>query len=261
MPDVTRQIIEVPYNGKKLAVSVLIAKGSDKWVVGLHGIQSNKELFADLFEQSFLANYSLLAIDFIGFGSSDKPEDFSYDIKDQAEVVTYVLEYFKIKQLQLIGHSMGGMVGTLLLSTLSNRLTSFINLEGNLVISDCGDSKYAVMFTREEFEKVEFDKMKDEIRKSSERSAVLRSKWLEMVPALIFYQASRSIVEWSKSEKLQDLFNGSSIKRTFIYGSKNAGKAAAVASSVEKIEIPETGHFMLLDQPGKCFQAIRDSLI
>jgi pimeloyl-ACP methyl ester carboxylesterase len=257
MPNLRQQVVEVPFKGKKLTVSTLVIKRSDKWVVGLHGIQSNKELFAELFSQPFLANYSLLAIDFIGFGESDKPEDFSYNIEDQAEVVKYILGHNKIERLHIIGHSMGGMIGTLLLGQLSDKIISFTNLEGNLVLADCGDSKDIIMFTREEFEKVEFNNMKARIRRSSDRSASLRGKWLETMPARVFYQTSQSIVRWSKSGKLQDLFNSSSIKHVYIYGSRNARKAGSVSGSAIKVEIPEAGHFMLLDQPDLCFQAIR----
>ncbi|MDB5179045.1 MAG: hypothetical protein JWN01_988 [Patescibacteria group bacterium] len=248
--------ITVRFKGQGLKVSVLMARRSDEWVVALHGVQSNGELFADLFQQEFLAGYSLLAISFVGFGDSGKPEDFSYDVQDQAGVVKLVLDELGVKRLHLIGHSLGGMVGTLLLKQLGGRVMSFSNLEGNLVLADCGASKDVAQLSLGKFEQTGYAQMKDKVKGSGEKSASFRSRWLEMIPAFVFYKTSVSIVEWSQSEKLLGLFNGSEVRRLFIYGEKNAYKAEVVSDLVEKAEIPGAGHFMLLDDPAACYRGL-----
>jgi pimeloyl-ACP methyl ester carboxylesterase len=76
------------------------------------------------------------------------------------------------------------------------------------------------------------------------------------IPAKVFYKTSVSIVEWSDSEKLRAIFNVSNVRRLFLYGSKNARKASVVSDSVEKVEVPDAGHFMLLDQPEFCYRTL-----
>jgi pimeloyl-ACP methyl ester carboxylesterase len=261
MSTLKRKRIVVTSSGHSIGVSVLEAKRKNQWIVALHGIQTNSVMFEPLFAQSFTSRYSLLAIDLIGFGESDKPEDFSYTVEDQAKVVMQVLDLLGIEQMHVIGHSLGGMIGTLLLPELGSRAESFANLESNLVASDCGASKEAVKFSIEEFESTEYHRIKASIDSSGEPSAASRSKWLQMIPAMVFYKTSISIVEWSTSEKLREIFNTSTVRRLYMYGSKNAAKAKSVTESVKKVEIPNAGHFMLIDQPHACHDALKDFIV
>jgi pimeloyl-ACP methyl ester carboxylesterase len=104
------QFITIKFRNQELRVSVTRKTKSQKWLVCLHGIQSNKELFKDLIQQPFFKDYSVLAIDFIGFGRSDKPKDFSYDLQDQANIVEQIIKEMDIKEIYLIGHSLGGLL-------------------------------------------------------------------------------------------------------------------------------------------------------
>jgi pimeloyl-ACP methyl ester carboxylesterase len=253
--------ISTEFGGQEIGVSALVADTQSDWIVALHGIQSNKELYEPLLSQPFATEYSQLAIDFVGFGGSDKPESFSYSAEDQAQIVRQVLGHFAIERLHLIGHSLGGMVGTLLLPQLGSRVLSFANLEGNLVGADCGASKDTIQFSIEEFVSAKYDWMRERIAQSQEPSAALRRKWLEAIPAEVFYKTSASIVDLSNSERLQTIFNDTNVRRLFMYGSKNARKAAEVSDSVEKVEIPDAGHYMLLDQPQACFAALRKLIV
>ena len=257
MATLVNRTLRISVNGSELAISTSVAERSNEWIVALHGIQSNKALFDGLFGQNFADHYSLLAIDFPGFGDSDKPGDFSYEVVDQAGVVRQILDKLRVERMHLVGHSLGGMVGTLLLGELGDRVMSFANLEGNLVLADCGASAEATQMTLEEFEARGYKNMLAGIEKSREPSAAARSRWVRHVPAKVFYLTSVSIVEWSRSEKLRDLFNASEVRRLFMYGSQNAIKADALAARVEKVEIPDTGHFMLLDNPSACYEALR----
>jgi pimeloyl-ACP methyl ester carboxylesterase len=91
MPTTARRTINVSYQDREIGVSVAIAERTKEWIVALHGIQSSKALYEGLFNQEFVRDYSFVAIDFVGFGDSDKPDDFSYELQDQAEVVYQVL--------------------------------------------------------------------------------------------------------------------------------------------------------------------------
>jgi pimeloyl-ACP methyl ester carboxylesterase len=255
MSNLEQKRFAISFNGINIKVAAFVANRQETWVVAMHGIQSNKALFEPLFSQPFASHYSLLAIDFVGFGDSDKPEKFSYTVEDQATIVKLILDQLGVHQMHLIGHSLGGMVGTLLLPQLGKRVISFTNLEGNLVATDSGATKDTVQFSKEAFESVEYANMRSRISQSEEASAVYRLKWLQTIPASVFYETSVSVVKWANSEKLQTIFNTSRTKRLFLYGSKNASKANAVSDSVTKVEVPNSGHFMLLDDPEACFRA------
>src|SRR5271168_759384 len=104
---------EITLDGLKIFIAANVKQSNSQWLLCLHGIQSSKELFDGLFELPLASNFSMLALDLVGFGKSSKPENFSYDIKDQAIVVTEVLRLIRMRKLHIVGHSLGGMIGTL----------------------------------------------------------------------------------------------------------------------------------------------------
>lgn len=232
------QIIPVNYSSLDLKISITIRRKSEKWIMFFHGIQSDKELFTKLIKQSFFDNYSLLAIDFVGFGASSKSKNFSYDVLDQANICQEIINKLKIKELNLIGHSLGGMVGTLLLEPLKDIIKSFINMEGNLVYADCGLSKVVADLSFEDFKNQYSKKIS--------------------VPDFVFYKTSVSIVKWSKSEKLLKLFKESPVRKLFVYGEKNSNKVKILPKNFNSAMISNAGHFMLIDNPSECFKVIKN---
>lgn len=251
------EILNIQHDGLSFKVSILISQQKEaNWVIGLHGLQSNKEMYQSLYSQSCFDSFSKLAIDFIGFGNSSKPIDFSYDIKDQARIVEKIIEKLNIKSFHLIGHSLGGMVGTLLLKTLQEKVLSFINLEGNLKLEDCGTSIKIASKSFEYFKQKGFSSIKASLRNMDTPNASLRYKWVQMIPDYSFYKTSKSIVEWSKSNKLFEIFTKSKNKKIFIFGDKNYQKTNNIKNDVKCIGIKNAGHFMYLDNPEKLTQEI-----
>ncbi len=245
----------IPARGRTIAASVRRGTVSE-WVVCIHGLQTNRTAFDDLLARPFFKRHSVLALDCIGFGDSEKPDDFSYDLWEQAELCVAVLEELRVERCHLVGHSMGGMIGTFLLGQLGARVSSFVNMEGNLVMSDCGKSADVARQTYEDFEKSGYAALKAEVSSSKEPSAALRSACLRQTSARAFQGSSVSIVEWSKSERLVPLFNDAPQRKAFLYGSTNARKVANVGKSVQAIEIPDAGHFMMCDNPKETYESI-----
>jgi pimeloyl-ACP methyl ester carboxylesterase len=254
---VKQSLLPVQYKGSSLTVAACIKEASHTWLICLHGLQSNKELFEGLLSQGKFRDLSVVALDFIGFGKSDKPPDFGYDIASQALIVSQIVGMLQIKNLKIIGHSLGGMVGVLLLEPLKGVISAFANLEGNLVLSDCGVSKTVVQSSFEVFASGGYAELKKQIAQQSRQ----RSVWLEDVPDYAFYETSRSIVQWCKSEKLPDLFAAGTCERLFVYGDQNSLKAQAVPKGIELRQISNSGHFMLLDNAYETYDCLSDFLL
>jgi pimeloyl-ACP methyl ester carboxylesterase len=253
-------VIPLKYEEFNLEISAYIHKNSDNWILCLHGLQSNKEIFKNLLPDSLFDDYSLLIIDFIGFGKSSKPEKFSYDLMEQTSIVQEIIRYLDMKKINLIGHSMGGMVGTLLLDAIPEKIISIINMEGNLILEDCGTSKDIKDFNFEEFHSTEFQKIKDNMKKSSEPSAKYREKWLNQIPDYAFYKSSLSIFNWSKSKKLLQIFMNSKHKKLYMFGDKNIQKTNSLNNKIQLAKISNAGHFMLIDNAKECTEQIEQFL-
>lgn len=112
----------------------------------LHGIMSHKGVWArtmDVLKDRF----HCIAIDQLGFGESDKPEDKDYSIAKQAERALQVADHFGFKRFTLMGHSMGGQVAAYLAAkTAPQRVQKLISIAG-VVTGEL--SAWAQNFTRQ----------------------------------------------------------------------------------------------------------------
>ena len=55
-------------------------------------------------------NYHVIAIDLPGFGASEKSLDYNYSRENQADTVIELIKSLQLKDVTLVGHSMGGMI-------------------------------------------------------------------------------------------------------------------------------------------------------
>lgn len=255
-----QQIISAHYEGMDVAIGCWVKARSDEWLLGLHGLQTNARLFDDLFCLPEFSSYSTLAMDCVGFGASDKPEPFSYDLQAQAIICQQIIHTLGIKKLHMVGHSMGGMIGTLLLPLLGNDVLSFINLEGNLTLADCGVSRQTLETDFEAFRHQHYVAFKQQLQHSTEPSADCRRLGLAMIPDYAFYRSAQSIVAWASSERILQLFCAAPQPKLFLYGDRNPSKIASLsgAHSLTLRAIRNAGHFLLCDNPTATHEAIRD---
>ncbi|MFZ1084430.1 MAG: alpha/beta hydrolase [Terracidiphilus sp.] len=77
-------------------------------VVLVHGLSGSTEDWRNLAPWLVKAGFRVYTLDLLGHGRSEKPEDFSYAVYDQAEVVTGFMDALGLKQVDLGGWSMGG---------------------------------------------------------------------------------------------------------------------------------------------------------
>lgn len=253
-------MITIDFQDESIDVACSHEKRGGPIVVCLHGLQSNKEAFAPLIEQCIAHDFSTLALDFVGFGRSARPMNFSYKLEAQAEVIAKALDTFRLQSFFLIGHSMGGMVGTMLLERYREQMLGFINMEGNFVFADCGASLPTSEASAEAFSQKLYPELKRSLETSKEPSAASRRRWLESTADYAFYGASKSIVEWSRSEKLIPMYVQSPVKKLFVYGEQNGRKKDVLPTSETAVAIPNAGHFMLADNPKSTIDVIEKFL-
>ncbi|HHY72121.1 MAG TPA: alpha/beta hydrolase [Bacillus bacterium] len=55
-------------------------------------------------------HFSIVAVDLPGFGRSEKSSSFVYSFENYAKVVQSFIEYFQLKDVTIVGHSMGGQI-------------------------------------------------------------------------------------------------------------------------------------------------------
>lgn len=84
--------------------------GNAPAIVLVHGLGASAEDWRALAPCLVRAGFRVYIPDLIGYGRSERPNDFSYSVHDEAEVVAGFMDALGLKQADLGGWSMGGWV-------------------------------------------------------------------------------------------------------------------------------------------------------
>ena len=79
--------------------------------------------------------FRVIALDMIGFGFSDKPEDYAYSLMDQASLHEALLQHLRLDTVHLLAHNYGDSVVQELLARYEERLRR--NAPGLFIQSAC----------------------------------------------------------------------------------------------------------------------------
>ena len=101
-------------------------------VLFLHGIGESGLCFLEAFHDSWLSDFNIVVPDLLGFGKSSQAAGHDYAFSQQIVRVCGLLDGLGIVEFHLVGHSMGGMIGTQFCHQRSDRILSFVNIEGDL---------------------------------------------------------------------------------------------------------------------------------
>ncbi len=82
--------------------------GSGPAFVVLHGFPDNSHIYDDLIPHLVSAGRRTVAMDFLGFGASDKPADALYSFEQQLGDLEAVVEALELEQIIPVGHDAGG---------------------------------------------------------------------------------------------------------------------------------------------------------
>lgn len=247
---------KVVYKGRTFSIATHQSHASSHWLVFLHGLGCAKESFDDVFKTKLAKQFSILTFDFVGFGASDKPEGFDYTLEDQAQLTLSLIAQFNPDQVTLIGHSMGGAIGTLVARELDS-LSGFINVEGNLVAQDSGIvSRRTAEQSEAVFEASGFDAFLKMLESSKEKSFHEWAGWYAASSKSALHRSSHSLVGWSDSGELLEYFNGLHNK-AFIHGDRtDISHLTDRFTDVDVFSVPHSGHFMMLDNPDEFYDSI-----
>ena len=103
----------------------------------LHGLGDSGTVFLEAFQETRLEAFNILAPDLLGYGESTQASDDDYCFYKQITRLYQLLDHLRITKFILIGHSMGGDIGTLMCAhDVQNRILAFVNIEGDLSQGD-----------------------------------------------------------------------------------------------------------------------------
>ncbi|GAI59893.1 unnamed protein product, partial [marine sediment metagenome] len=125
---IDEKTIKIKVAGIAYDISVKYRSESEDLIIFLHGLGCSKDSFEDAWNHNDLTQQSLLSFDLLGFGRSEKPDEFTYSLEDHARVCEATIRSFPEDRLHIVAHSMGGAIGLLLSDDILNTVISFVNV-------------------------------------------------------------------------------------------------------------------------------------
>ncbi len=267
------RLLRLKWRRRSFKLPIRVRYDGEILVVLLHGIGCSRESFDDAFASVGLHGYSMCAFDFPGHGAAasllsrrrlSKPKDF---LQAYADVTRQVVRQVKedgpqIRQVFIVGHSMGGAVGVIAASR-SDDINGLVNIDGNLVAEDCGIvSRSMAEQSLYDFLRTGFSEFLTELRGSTGAEFKKWAGWCAMANPTAVHRAARSLVAWSDSGKLLEKFNEIPL-RAYIYGA--ADDREYVIKQIDREGVPieavlDSGHFAMIDNAPGFYRAVSSAL-
>ena len=237
----------------ELKIAYIDSGGAAPVLLCLHGIQGSKESFNALLSSKLAKAFRVVTPDLPGFGASSKPPAGTADLGAQARRVLSFMDALGIKTAHVFGHSLGGMLGILLLKLAAERVGRFVSLEGNLRLADCGETRRVVAMSLEEFRSSRFPELRAALDPA-------RRAALAQVEAEWFYETSESVVEWAKSERLFKILTRAKRPVLSIRGTGGSFSTEPKSRHIQNLLVAGVDHFSLRSSPA-VFEAVEEFLL
>ena len=106
--------LQYPFQPHYIAVGAgqmhYVDEGRGKPIVMVHGTPTWSFMYRHLIK-GLSDDFRVIAPDHIGFGLSDKPENWSYKPIDHAKNLAYLIESLGLEDITLVVHDFGGPIG------------------------------------------------------------------------------------------------------------------------------------------------------
>jgi regulator of RNase E activity RraA len=261
-PEVGRLHFE--HRGGTYPVSYSHRVGHQETLFYFHGLGSTKEDFRGAWDVPDWSEHTLVAFDAPGCGSTGGyRHGVPLGVDDVVSTAEALVEHLGLRDLTVIGHSMGGLAGLLFTLRHTDGVRRFVSVEGNLGPEDC--NLYSRRVFRERFLGREDEFMTDLVQELQasratglpEAAGALR----ENVQDRAFFDYCRSIVEYSDHVPLLDKFLALAIPKLYVHGAENAHPSRVRRMGREGVKVcsvPHSNHFPVASNPDFYFRVLVD---
>jgi pimeloyl-ACP methyl ester carboxylesterase len=223
-------------------------------VVWVHGLGESGLSFERVVPRPELEPWPHLIPDLPGYGRSSWPAE-PLSLEGHADHLAAWLAARGDGPVQVLGHSMGGVIGLLLAERHPELVRALVCVDGNISPGDCTFSGRVAGQDREGFVATGFDRLREAIAVAGAGDPALRGYHVSLCLAdpLVFHRNSCELVAVSASGTLAGRIARVAIPTAYVAGlpggacreSMEQLAAAAVPTSV----VEPSGHWPFLDRP------------
>jgi pimeloyl-ACP methyl ester carboxylesterase len=225
--------------------------GSGPEIVWIHGLGEQSRSLDPIAAHPALAGSSHVLVDLPGYGRSPWP-----DVPDDLEVLADRLaSWIGDRRPALIGHSMGGVLATLIAERIAVR--AVVDVDGNLSRGDCTHSAKAAGYTLDDFIAPGFSAMRAEVYEGGRTDPALRGYHAAMTMAAprVFHHHALQLVMMSEPEALVTRLAALRVPTLFIAGVPGGicerSRELLDRHGVRWIGNEPAGHWVHIDQPDR----------
>ncbi|WP_049563603.1 alpha/beta fold hydrolase [Nonomuraea sp. SBT364] len=225
--------------------------GAEPARVYLHGLgAASAPYYAAAVAHPLLAGRRSLLVDLLGFGISDRPDDFPYTLEAHADAVALALRRAEVSGAEVIAHSMGGAVAIVLAARHPGLVSGLVLVDANLDPYPPPGGTGIIGFTEEEFVAGGWERVRDRV--GPHWWATMRLSDLRAL-----HRSAAGLAKGS-TPGMRALLVGLPVPRVFLHppGGAPPGGAELRAAGVRVAEVPRTGHNIMLDNPRAFAEAV-----
>ena len=241
--------------------------GREPGLLFIHGLGSFGRCFRHALESGRLPGRAILIPDLPGFGGEPTPEGFSFSMEAQADWLAALCRSIGLRQISIIGHSMGGAVGILLSERLAGEVTHFACAVGNLVPEDCFFSRKIAEMGEAAFEEHGFAEYAERFRPREDQAVASGSTYYESLRTTspkAMYRSSVDLVRLSDQGDLLGRFLALRCPKIYLCDTESLMaphlEGALRMAGVPIVLIPRTGHALMEDNPDGFYSVLADFL-
>jgi pimeloyl-ACP methyl ester carboxylesterase len=227
--------------------------GSGQEIVWIHGLGESSTSFLPIVE--LLDGFAHTLVDLPGYGRSAWPDE-PIGLEQLAEQLAAWLA----KSAVVIGHSMGGVLATM----IGDRAAAIVNIDGNVSRGDCTFSGRVSAWSEAEFVDHGFAELRARVYEDGIADAPLRGYAAAMTFASprMFYRHARELVALSETETMAPRLAALRVPALFVAGVPRGicerSRALLDQAGARWIGVEPAGHWVYLDQPARFASIVRE---
>lgn len=234
-------------------------------IVYVHGLGESGLCFEALLDDPRLGRWRHLAADMPGYGKCPwAPRPLS--LEEHADYLARWMEWAVDAPAILLGHSMGGVIATLLAERHPRSVRAFLNVEGNLSLGDCHFSSRAAGQAAATFVASGMDHLLDELYQEGRKDLAVRTYFpsVRICDPRAYHRNSTELVQVSRTERLAARMAELEIPKLYLSGVPR-GTGERSRRLLEEAGLPwrgieGSGHWPFLDQKDAFVDAMVDFL-